>query len=255
MVSDKIIECSLPIIYEIEPEDDQDFVEDYPYWTKGTCFIVDYEGQLFVVTAKHVIENQMKQCPNPERLLDQVRIVYDEKSKNFFPLCRYLRDESDEHIKDLAILKVANEILKDEDKPFIKSLKLQNLDNLIRCPLSISPNSLLIVRGYPSQISSVDYEQCKIQTKAFVIHARLSGSREKYLYMLNWLPKDIEIIEEELQDKFDPDGMSGSPVFSCKDFSLAGVLILGTRRNGNFISARILYRMLKQIIDNTFIKE
>jgi hypothetical protein len=244
------LNCSRPIIYE-SPDINDEWDDDYPYWMKGTCFLLGAAGRIYIVTARHVLKNQVLYGDNAE-LKNQVRIPYFDGSDTFLPIERYISVQGEEEAyKDIALFRVAMPNLKDE---LIKQGYVHIIDDVytaVRKPLPIRQNLELVVRGYPSQLNYIDYEKRTINPQALVLGGRLSGANMlQFVYRLSWHSDLLHLVETDsnVVGRFCPDGLSGSPVFCAGTSCLIGILIMGSRCMAHFLDSRIIYRAIEMAI-------
>ena len=157
MTLDDILKCVRPLLFETESG-------EYKYCCKGTCFIVAYKEEHFVVTAKHCLTNQG--FP-PET----VRVLTYPDDREFLPIAEYsafrsLPGQEKAPETDIAAFQIAHE--------YIQRCNLDKLRAYTLRPLDICPiigSTKLVCRGYPSELGAVDYDELTITNKAFVVEA------------------------------------------------------------------------------------
>jgi hypothetical protein len=192
-------------------------IDDAPYSTAGTAFLVKYERRAFVITARHLLR--------PEALT---------------PLCIFPSDTSRRLIplKDIFFLPVEN--VGDDYADFaVIEIDLQRLDqetaeaSVINLELaavdwySVRDSSTFVVLGYPIEHAFVDYETELLSTKCLALSGKYArAANAKYLH-------DIEIDSDLGLSKFS--GFSGAPVFSWFEYeprkgriALCGMAVQGT---------------------------
>lgn len=244
------LQCVRPVIFGYDDPELPDFNEPYPYWLKGTCFLVAIQRTTFVVTARHVLQNQAPPSSDATSLNNNLRILTDVGSRDFIPLDRGILMEGNECFKDLSVFCVATEIMDHAQRQRMAVAQFE-IPSLTANPTRLlRPHASLVTRGYPVQFNYIDYCEERIKFSSADIHVRLKGCNStQHLYDIAWDPRDIHRIEREGGDNysFDPDGMSGSPVFA-QSGHLVGVLVMGDRYRGRFISANVLYTVIRKFL-------
>ena len=248
----EILNCVRPMIFEYEDQEHPELVECYPYRMKGTCFLIGHDQITFVVTARHVLENQARPISDATFPNNDVRIFVAEGSHDFIPLNRCIQMEGDDKCyKDLLVYRVASDTM---DRALRLTMVVTQYDipslTVNLAPL-LRPDVTLITRGYPVQFNTIDQDQGRIRLRATDLKGRLKGcDSNQSLYRLAWDPNDIHRIEKECEDncEFDPNGMSGSPIFHEHSGQLVGVLVMGNKSIGHFISASVLYKVIREFL-------
>ncbi|MDE3259130.1 MAG: trypsin-like peptidase domain-containing protein [Gemmatimonadota bacterium] len=245
---DEKLGCVRPLIYEYEDQEDPENVERYPYWMKGTCFLVGHLDYTFVVTARHVLQNQALAGLDATFLSDDVRVFVADGSRDFIPLNRCIQMKGDDkRYKDLLLYRVASDTM-DPTLRFKMVASQYEITSLAVNPARLlTPNVELVTRGHPARSNVIDHEKERVRLTPTSLKGRLSGcnGRER-ICRLSWDKRDIHRIEKESREycQFDPNGMSGSPVLHLQSGQLVGVLVMGNRSIGHFISASILYTVI-----------
>ena len=248
----EILNCVRPMIFEYEDQEHPELVKCYPYRMKGTCFLISHAQNTFVVTARHVLENQARSGWDPSSLNNDLRIFIAEGSRDFIPLNRCIRMEGDDKCyKDLLVYRVASDAMD-------QALRFKMVDAQYEIPsLTVNPARLLrpdvtlVTRGYPVQFNTIDHDQGRIMLRATALKGQLKGcDSNQGIYRLSWDTCDIHRIEKESREycQFDPNGMSGSPVFHVQSGQLVGVLVMGNSSIGHFVSASILYTVIRNFL-------
>ena len=240
------LQCVRPVIFE--NKDNENSEECYAYGIKGTCFLINHQQTTFVVTARHVIMNKALEGSDVTSPYDQLRILYGEASRKFIPLetCLQLSGD-DEYYKDLLVFRVASGILDQTQQLNMILPRIDDLDLAMNSSLPIRPNTSVVTRGYPAQFNDIDSEQLQIRLRAVDLKGRvIGGNFNKYWFNMEWDPDDVSRVEKECQKncEFNPDGMSGSPVFEVDSGCLVGVLVMGSKEIGRFIDARFIYKII-----------
>ena len=239
------LQCVRPVIFE---NNDNCF----PYYMKGTCFLINVQQIDFVVTARHVLKNQIPKGLDATSLCDKLLVCYSEGSRDFIPLDTCLQIVgNNKSYKDLLILRVASGMLDQTHQLRMIIPQIDNLDLAMKSPLSVRPNAPLITRGYPTQFNYIDFEQQRIRLRATDLKGRLTGRDGKeHLLRISWDPDNVSRIKKDWEDscEFDLNGMSGSPVFDVESGYLVGVLVMGSKTIGHFIDARFIYRIISDFL-------
>ena len=249
---DESLQCVRPVIFENDGSEYPDSVECSSYRMQGTCFLIGHQQTTFVVTAQHVLANQVSEGSDATYLHDQLRILYGEGSRDFLPLdtCIYITGD-DKNYKDLLVFRVASGILDQTQRFNMTVLQIDNLELAMKTCLPIQPNAPLITRGYPAQFNYIDFEQRRIRLRATDLKGRLTGyNGNQHRFRMSWDPDDVSRIEKNCEEdcEFDPNGMSGSPVFGMERGCLVGVLVMGSKTIGHFIDVRFIYRIISDFL-------
>ncbi len=231
-----LLECSRPLLFE---NDD----EDFPYSCGGTCFLVSYEQKIFAITAKHCLIH---------RDIQKVLISPQPEVRHFLPLCRLDTidrpiDQNDSTWSDLAFFEIDLIELAEIDPP----LQLPHCLDLNLEPHGgplIPRDSLLVTRGFPTEISHVDSERLVIHEQAFGATGIYAGrAPDAHCHHLRF--HDRSLIT-------DINGISGSPVFYIRETSaglfhrFAGVIVQGSRELNvpvTFIHASVVFTALTKL--------
>ena len=249
---DEIFGCSLPVLSDCE-------IGDYnAYVIGGTCILARYQNDLFVITAKHVID---KQHNDPHK----IEVIDHQGGVNFLPLASIIVPEKidmhDSDYADLAIFKVDETKLQIDSRQDIRPLNLDLFD--LRNPTikaefdSLGPHEnkffyahSLAAMGYPKCSSEVNSELHKVFTRRYYVEADYIGTGiSKHCHELKF---------KNLDEISGLNGMSGSPVYhyhtiptdsSTFKYGFAGMLIRGCKESkmGIFIDFRVIYSALDEV--------
>jgi hypothetical protein len=229
MTVEELMRCAKPLIFENEDE-------DFSYSIQGTIFLATYENRHFGITAKHALRNRTK---------ESVRLEFNPGDKEFLPLnAMHLPSTpvGDEDFADLAIFEVESKMVNPE---IFSSGHFLDLKYFSQLPCLFYRDSVLVLKGYPSEKNSVDYERKVIHTQAFACEAAFSGPGEStHCSKISF--KDLALVE-------DLDGMSGSPVIKFDRTAMgfayvfAGVLIRAGRAAaaGRIINCDVVYKAMQ----------
>jgi hypothetical protein len=209
------------------------------YGIAGSCFLINYRGEHFVLTAKHCLTGSNG---------NEVRIALNPKTKSFLPLKQLHKAESNppnQNYADVAIFEAAPELLQAEEQDFLEALQL---DDLKLAEFQLKQDTKLVVPGFPKALNEVDYDRYVLHTQRYLPSAEYDGAADR--------PGIHRMQFDDLSHIDWPDGMSGSPVFFIEDhpdghyFGFAGMLIRAhqTWRHAEFIGANVLFFMLDTII-------
>lgn len=246
------LQCVRPVIFENDDSEYPDSVECSSYWMQGTCFLIGHQQTTFVVTARHVLTNQVSEGSDATFLHNQLRVRYGEGSRDFIPLDTCLQIVgNDESYKDLMVFRVASGILDQTQQLNMTVPQVDNLKLAMETPLPIRPNAPLVTRGYPAQFNYIDFEHLRIRLRVTDLKGRLTGYKgNQHLFRMSWDPDNVSRIEKYCEEacEFDPNGMSGSPVFEVERGCLVGVLVMGSKTIGHFIDARFIYRIISDFL-------
>ncbi|WP_210712450.1 trypsin-like peptidase domain-containing protein [Pseudomonas sp. MWU349] len=217
-----------PVILSRESQD-----EYYSHFGVGTAFVLALEGELFVVTAQHVLNNQGASHDDLRILLRNapLSIIFDRRS--------VFRDEIDPDLdSDLVILRIKKS---QHESLLAAGLTCVQATDCIRT----SQNELVDlfhVYGYPDEGRGYEYEEKSITADLMYVGGVLSES----------LVPGLNTIRIQSTRPADLNGMSGSMVIAeiHGEWKFAGLVTLGGNKEGvlSFIPAdkilNYLYKML-----------
>ncbi|WP_339843211.1 hypothetical protein [uncultured Halopseudomonas sp.] len=227
----EILMSTQPVMYETG-------YEDWPYAYAGSCFPVKWRDKLYIVSAFHCFENfDVK----PESTLYPI----PGSNTEFFGFCRTLRaknNKSDDlkHFDHVA-LEVCSKTHSIEQISAVNAVDLSNESSV----LSLGSNKIREVwlRGYLRDCPDhqIDYEKAKITQQAYVTNGLVS-TRES-------LSGNCSILKVKIPtpEKYSPDGMSGSAVYSEDIFG--NILLSGMVIEFNIYTEEYI------VIDSTLIRE
>ena len=212
-------------------------IDEFPYMTLGTVFLVGFEGRAFVLTTRYSL--------NPENL-GPICVFPSDSSRRVLPLKDVFfvsRNIVSEDFVDLAVIEI------DMAKITNAELGQASLIDLALASgdwLSRSEVAEFIVLGYPEEHSFVDYD-CETLSNGRVM-LRAIYIRQSVLPYLH----EIEVLNTDLLSTFN--GFSGSPVFawvqhdaSRPEIILCGMVIRGTATSSriHFLDRSVLLDALK----------
>lgn len=234
-------ETCRPVIFDNEGS-------EFPWWSKGSSFLVATSNAYYWVTASHVLRNM----GGTAQLL---RIFPSDHSKMSLPFNEKYTINSglsdDEDYKDLFVLRIdVNVFDRFGDVP----LAAQDLSQGTFAAEDLSFGDELWIVGYPSETTSINYEYKTFQATRTVLRATYAGeSISSHCHKVN--------VESTVSlNSFD--GLSGGPVFRMeKRFEsgetlpyplLAGMLIRGTASSStaHFVSSRVICSLINLMESN-----
>lgn len=228
-------EASRPVLYE---HDDPEF----PYWGKGSSFLIANSRNSYWVTAAHVLTNSSAR-------VDSLRIFPSDHSRISLPfneqytVNKGVADEED--YKDVFMLRVDLSIF---DKSGDAPLVAQDIEMGFLSADKLQRDEVLWIVGYPAESNFVDYEGSKISNMRSVLRAIYQGqSTSVHCHQLRM---DTSIVLESY------DGLSGSPVYYMNRLYrdgeelisplLVGMMVRGTAssRIGHFVGSDVILNII-----------
>jgi hypothetical protein len=204
-------------------------VPGYEYFTGGTCFLARRKQQLFVVTAKHALQDK----PGDDVWVPHHADTLEPLPLRLFVETTPLEDDS-VCAADIAAFAVDT---KRAVGPLAPQIDLSAV--AFWNPANAKRGAEVVFGGFPKQglANAVDYEARYISRQRFVGRGHYVDSSAQWMHR-------FEV--DELGRVETLDGMSGSPVF-CREgsagtpFLFAGVLVRGsaTARVAHFVEARV----------------
>jgi|TARA_R100000005_G_scaffold85488_1_gene53950 hypothetical protein len=221
-------------------------IDGFEYTGRGTCFICRYHGHDFAVTAGHVTRDYNA---------DAIRILFHQGARDFVPhnaqiTIRVDEDQSganheddDSDWRDIAIF------------PLERSLYDDNQFN-DQAPYPIPSRHLIwqpdlgghfIMRGFPHDLSAIDYDDFVLREQAVQLEADLIGPAT--------MQHCFQIRFRDLSPCSTLDGLSGAPVFWVGDdqprsHCLAGMMLRATYASatGYFVDANVIVSALEKAL-------
>ncbi len=216
------IKCSMPVIIETG-------CDEWPYAVRGTFFVAEVFAELFIVTARHVVEG------NDEK---SVFFRYRAGSRFSLPLNQVIKngmyqDSSSPEYTDVILYRVAKEELNE-------SVHTAKLDAQTEPWKTLQVGEQLYVRGYPSELQDVKDSGLKEQGVLF----NASYTKKTHHFGCH------EIKLNPTEAFTDYDGFSGSPVYCVKDGArfLVGIMVKATayQNIGLFVDGSVLLEMIAE---------
>lgn len=229
-------EACRPVIFEGEHV-------EFPYWGKGSSFLIANTQNFFWVTASHVLVNMGGS-------VNSLRIFPSDNSRISLPFNeQYTVNKGwadDEDYKDVFMLRID---LSGFDRSGDAPLVAQDIDIGVLPAEDLKPNDELWIIGYPSESNSIDYYDARaIKNTRSVLRAIYKGaSISDHCHELT-IESSIKL--ESL------DGLSGGPVFHMKQETnngesviypmLVGMLLRGTASSGiaHFVSSSVIVNIV-----------
>lgn len=169
-------------------------------WFGGTCFRIRHERRLFVVTARHCIEGRVD--------ISRARIQCGGLENEYFPLVSWhlmgTRSSEDTDQGDLAIFEVGCDLMTQGELDRVAAL---DADRDCWRPV-LRRGQALLVEGYPSAISEMDYDLQRWVRGSRKLRAVYSGQ--------SGLKGVAQIKCLDVSSYSDLDGFSGAPVFAIQ---------------------------------------
>jgi hypothetical protein len=218
-----------PVILSSEHHD-----EHFSHHGVGTAFVLEYAGELFVVTAQHVLNNQGAAHDELRILLRNapLSILFDQHA--------VFRDESDPDLdSDLVILRVVK-----SQHAALFAAGLASLDAACCAETEdFGRAELFHVFGYPDEGRGYDYDNRVLDAQLHWLRGKLAAPGIPGL-------STIKIVGDRPEDFR---GMSGSVVIADVDdvWRFAGMVTLASEKNDllNFIPAeKIAYYLNKMML-------
>lgn len=229
MLPQNLQSCVLPVVFETG-------IETAPYSVFGSCFLIGYQGRVFVITARHVLRPDSVMSPmcvrSPSGRLLPLKDVF------FAPISKVPDDFADLVIVEIDMTLLAG----DMGQTRILPLRRDDEDWL---PLRFV--SRFAVLGFPNEHTFVDYENGEVvEGLVELVGGYNVPAESKYLH---------EIAIESPPPLESYSGFSGAPVIMLKRSVgaqivpiLCGIAIQGTAvsQTVRFIERSILLSMLDE---------
>jgi hypothetical protein len=215
--------------------------DDPTYWVgkSGTCFLAEYRGRLFALTARH--------CVSPASGKDLIIAWHERESAPMRAayqrtLDRELKNEEE----DLYIIELDRERMSPGYSASLMPLCIDAGPPMYLLHHALEPE--ICIPGFPHDRTVIDYDKKEVAPKPTVLAAWYVGRGID--------PACHEVKFEENADVAPSlDGFSGSPVFwvpkrsGIRYFAFVGMLLRGNTSEGSFLGASVIVRGLDAIID------
>ncbi len=209
---------------------------EYKYTIRGTCFLCRYAGIDYAITAKHVVKDySAEDAWIPFHPGARKAIPYNEQ------VITNALNAEDTDCADLAFFRL-------ERSMYLDSQFAGQLPYLISDPRQIWQPTLkghFILRGFPSNVNTVDYDEGVIGQRAFEVEADyIKPSPMDHCHNIQF--RDTSMCS-------DLDGLSGTPVFwigdtEPHDHLFAGLLLRAGSDQGHFVHATVILDILHKIM-------
>lgn len=216
------LKAIVPIMFE---------VDEY-YFGYGTSFIVSLKENYYLVTAKHVFENQNVNVLNLRAFVSESKVS----------LCfdQVLDIQEAEEFSDLFIARIA---IKDY---FAGGGEISFAQDLFNGFLNCSDLGLgcsLFIVGYPESGSSYDYQNLSFKKTLTDYEVTYKGSSQAMLYF-----HKVSFEEELPQAQLN--GLSGAPIYfkRSEQLLLVGVMVRASAKTGYFIDVGVLQNAIDKSI-------
>ena len=217
-----------PLLFESEDA-------DFPYFCGGTCFAAIYRQQLYLLTARHCIEEQRADpcIPGPDKRIFPIR-------QNF----NVLPTPKDDVWTDICCFTTYSS----EYWPALEPNHVISIDELQTLEIDADPFSALVIKGYPHFLTEVDAN--KIVRKAGM-HIGLYGGMAS--------ESNCHIVDNLSPPITEPNGLSGSPVLKIDCLpggncfpTLLGMVVRGGKdcQILHFIGVNVILKVILQLSKN-----
>lgn len=209
--------------------------EDYPVQRIGSGVVVAYEGDFYLMTARHVFSNNHASPTDVVVPLGKTGVTWWPTNA-----CMHLDAtqpfDDDNTFADLAVYSM-------ETSQDVRSA-ITEYDYLpFPSQLELTPNQQLFAFGYPDVGSELDIEGRKLIATLTMVEGNYIGKTQF---------TGLHVFESEHLKKINPNGMSGGPVTIVDHLRigrhlLAGILIQGGGNSGrlHFVHASMLLEALR----------
>lgn len=221
-------------------------VEGFEYTGRGTCFLCRYKDHDFAVTARHVIADYPA---------DAMRILFHQSARDFVPHNAQITisagdnrpnanpGEDDPDWRDIAVFPLERSLYDDGQFGDQPPYPILSRDPVWRPGLG----GHFIMRGFPHDLSAVDYEEFVLREQAVQLEADLVGpAAMQHCYQVRF---------RDLSPCSTLDGLSGTPVFWIGDdqprsHRLVGMMLRATYASatGYFMDAKVIVNVLDKAL-------
>jgi hypothetical protein len=217
---------------------------EYPYWGRGTSFLLAKNEHYYWITAEHVMR-QVDGTPEALRIFpndeSQVSLPFDQKYT-------IKKEGLDDEHQDIYALRIDLEDFQEHgDAPLVA----QDADHGLTPAESLAVNDVLWIIGFPAGGGVIDYDARHIKSTRIVLRALYQG------YSTSDHCHTAKVASSLSIGCFD--GLSGSPVFSMhpgrigrQDIvfpRIVGMLLRGTAASSlvHFVSAGVIGRFIELV--------
>lgn len=227
-------------------------VDGFEYTSRGTCFLCRYKDQDFAVTAGHVIAGYDAEA---------IRILFHNLARDFVPYSAQIKIKSDGCQSTLN---------SESDDTDWQDIAIYPLDRSLYCDdqfdkqqpyLIPSPHRIwspelggrFIMRGYPHDMSYINYDESILHEQAVQLEADFAG--------VAVMQHCYEVKFRDLSPCSTLDGLSGTPVFwigekAPREHRLAGMILRATYTSatGYFVDANVIVNALEKVLTESSAK-
>ena len=218
-------------------------VKGYEYSACGTVFLCRFEGELYAVTAGHVVSGFDASSARVMAHHEEVEFLPHNGLATFWS---YNEDDTD--CADLAVIPIESAMV--DSRRFRDRPPFELHDK--RFPRELRREGRLMLRGFPDdEKSGIDFEEYRIRVREVTLKGRWVGPASmRYCHEMEFL---------DVSSCTTLDGLSGSPVFwagdigGTKSVMFVGVLIRATHMSmtGYFVDEVVLCKALKEIVSRS----
>jgi len=228
-IIDRLALSVQPLVLETE-------IMDFPYWTRGTVFLVSYKEKPYVLTARHAL--------NPEHPVP-ICVFPSDTSHRFIPLKDGFfvpHADVDEDFVDVAAIAIDTMSI---THPEVTAATLIDLALVCGDWKSCANKAKFFILGYPEERSRINVETQELRTDRVVLFGRYAGlSSLPHLHL-------FRVSDSLALQTFS--GFSGGPVFAWIERPeqrpvpfLCGMALRGTPESGliHFLDRDVLLDVL-----------
>lgn len=224
-------------------------IEGFEYSGRGTGFICRYRSHDFVVTALHVVKTYEA---------DSIRVLFHQQAREFVPHNAQITiraegersAKSDTDWRDIAIFPLERTLYTDDQFADQKPYPIPSRNLIWHAGLG----GHFIMRGFPHDLSAIDYDDFVLREQAVQLEADLLGSATmEHCYQVRF---------RDLSPCSTLDGLSGTPVFWIGDDNprshmLAGMMLRATHSSatGYFVHANVIVNALDKALAESDIEK
>ncbi|MGD0650999.1 MAG: hypothetical protein ABSA97_07650 [Verrucomicrobiia bacterium] len=211
----------------------------FPYSLGATCMLVKFRGTYYGITPAHCLKDRNDKS---------IRIGAVEQSEIFLPIRRVIRINNSETFDtdwcDLAFFEIADDRISREE---MARRSFFELDDHHGPALKFAVNTPLVFKGYPFEISKVDYDLKEIGRLSVIGDCSFRGPAESRI---------CGIVQfNDLTGITNANGLSGSPLIRFDPLdalhrpTLAGVILRATKESmaGRFVYVGSILKALTQV--------
>jgi hypothetical protein len=201
-------------------------------WGIGSAFLLSYNGHVFAVTAKHVIENQRAKPTHTRIFMPNTNVALPIKSA-FTP--KFFDHENKDEIEDLLFFVIDDSLFCE-----VSGIELYswNLSRWWYPPSKLNIGDELLLAGFPGDDKVYDYDNNKLTDLLLLRTANYTDSE--------WGDGLHTMTGSASEYTFN--GLSGAPVFCRKEgfVFFVGIITRGSESSGkcHFIGADIIISAL-----------